>query len=175
MEPWAHAIYYASEGGGCDRWVVCATAGGGDSQSGLVSRIKVDTASKSRRFNLRKLRSPPGRELARPTTVWSAPGARVNASKTAVPRTPDAPEAHQNTEWGEHLSELACYKDLHGRRRDGTVGLIAIAPTRKSNKIFYQLYSLLSLIATFFPSLSYSTHVTIHIKYKIHLCLTPKR
>ena len=63
--------------------------------------------------------------------MWSAPGARVNASKTAVPRTPDAPVAYQSTEWGEHLSELACYKDLHGRRRDGTLGLI-----RKSNKIF---------------------------------------
>ena len=73
------------------------------SQSGLVSRINVDTASKSRRFNRRWFRSPPVRELARPTTVWLAPGARVNASNTAVPRTPDAPtqnEAYQNTERG---------------------------------------------------------------------------
>jgi hypothetical protein len=50
-------------------------------------------------------------------TVLSA-AARLNVSKTAVPRTPDAP-AHndaltdQNYEQSEHLTELTCYNDLH--------------------------------------------------------------
>jgi len=59
-------------------------------QSGLVSLTNADRASESRRFSLRRLRSPPGREWARPMTVWAG-SVRANASNTAVPRTPDAP------------------------------------------------------------------------------------
>lgn len=63
--------------------------------------------------------------------MWSAPGARVNASNTAVPRTPDAPtqdEAYQNTERGAGILQSSpvtmTFMGLI------TSPLIAIAPTR---------------------------------------------
>ena len=63
--------------------------------------------------------------------MWSAPGARVNASNTAVPRTPDAPvqdEAYQNTEQGTGILQSSpvtmTFMGLI------TSPLIAIAPTR---------------------------------------------
>lgn len=52
-------------------------------------------------------------------TVLSA-AARLNVSKTAVPRTPDAPVQNDaltvqnySTERSERLAELTCYNDLH--------------------------------------------------------------
>ena len=119
--------------------------------------------------------------MARPTTVWSAPGARVNASNTAVPRTPDAPvqdEAYQSTERGAGIFQSSpvtmTFMGLI------TSPLIAIAPTRsRTHMIMTQCLTVL-----LYTQPTYSTHVN-HLKVRsttghdkvqdtVTVCLTPR-
>ena len=94
--------------------------------------------------------------------MWSAPGARVNASNTAVPRTPDAPvqdEAYQNTERGTGILQSSpvtmTFMGLI------TSPLIAIAPTRsRTHMIMTQCLTVL-----LYTQPTYSTHVN-HLKVR---------